>query len=245
MFFYIARYIKSKMANPLLNYTSSVLEKNHQQLGQDGKDGKTYLAKLSKKYTCQYIDNTVTLPKNHKIAVKTFKTKKSIKKIQKEAEYQTICAEAGISPPIYAVHTQEKYIAMKALHSLPAQLYRNNTLPDEIQYMICALMDRLDKVGVLHGDMNALNVMLDINDRPFMIDFGFAKKINKAVTKKHGTHPNFTVSLWGLVRGFKRYKVSCDIMEKCMEAAKLKEDISNYIEEGERLLSSKCKKRKR
>jgi predicted Ser/Thr protein kinase len=224
------------MDNPLLRYTSETLSKKHTQLGQDGKDGKTYLVQLKKKITVKYNGNNIKLDKKHKVAVKTFKPKKSPQKIAKEAEYQHICSSAGISPPIYAVHTKEKYIAMMALDSLPAQTYKNKSLPDTLQYMICALMERLDNIGILHGDMNALNVMLDVKKRPYMIDFGFAKKITQPLIKKHGNRPNFSISLWGLVRGFKRHKVKCDIMEACMKSAKSQEDISPYIEEGERLL---------
>lgn len=232
------------MSDGLIDFISADLATNNDQLGEDGKDGKTYLVKLSKKYTGEYDGQSFRLKKGHRIAVKTFKTKKSVNKIRKEAEYQHICAQVDISPAIYGVHYEEKYIAMDALATLPAKDYKNQSLPDNIQYMICALMGRLDDVRVLHGDMNALNVMLSTSGRPYMIDFGFAKKITSTVYKKHGARPNFTVSLWGLVRGFARYKVECTIMNECMEACKAQEDISDYINRGEILLSG-SKKRKR
>jgi len=230
------------MSDGLLNFVSADLAANNDQLGQDGKDGKTYLVTLSKAYSGNYSGMPVRLKKGHRIAVKTFKPQKSVNKIRKEAEYQHICV--GISPAIYGVHYEEKYIAMAALDSLPAKEYKNKQLPDDLQYMMCALMGRLDDVNVLHGDMNALNVMVS-DGRPYMIDFGFAKKITGAVVKKHGAHPNFTVSLWGLVRSFSRYKVGCAIMEACMETNKVGGDISNFVSIGEKCLTQPSKKRKR
>ena len=61
------------------------------------------------------------------------------------------------SPNILGVHLKEKYIVMQALHSLPAETYRNQDMPETLQYMVCALMARTDKAGIMHGDMNALS----------------------------------------------------------------------------------------
>ena len=100
------------MSDGLIDFISADLATNNDQLGEDGKDGKTYLVKLSKKYTGEYDGQSFRLKKGHRIAVKTFKTKKSVNKIRKEAEYQHICAQVDISPAIYGVHYEEKYIAM-------------------------------------------------------------------------------------------------------------------------------------
>jgi len=217
-----------------------------QQLGKDGKDGVTYMHSLKKKYVGEYDGQPFSVPRGRSIAVKTFKAKKSVAKILKEAELQSICASAGISPQVYGVNVRDKYIAMEMMVGLPAEDYRGGVMPDEQQYMICALMGRLDSVGILHGDMNALNVMLCSKGRPYMIDFGFAKKITKATTRTHGAHPNFTVSLWGLATGFKRYKVSVPIINECVSAAKSDSDLSSWVERGESFLTaSPSKKRKR
>ena len=92
-------------------------------------------------------------------------------------------------------------------------------------------MVRMDTAGVLHSDMNPRNVMLDNKGRPWMIDFGFGKKISNKVKKKHGDRPNITVTLWGLVRGFERSKVGCQIMRDCVD------NPLEYIEQGEQLLN--------
>jgi predicted Ser/Thr protein kinase len=217
----------------------------NEQLGEDGKDGKTYLINIGPKYSGEYAGNKITLRAQTKVAVKTFKPKKSVAKILKEAEYQTICSKADISPEIYGISVEEKYIVMRKLESLPAKDYHQDRLPDDVQYMMCALMARLDDVSILHGDMNALNVMLDSNGRPYMIDFGFAKKISKTVVKKHGEHPNFTVSLWGLANGFKRHKVSVPILNECVTTAKNGGDLSPWIAQGEELLLGTRRKKRR
>ena len=231
------------MSSGLTKFRVTELSANNDQLGEDGKDGKTYLVVLDRQYSGNYDGQDFYRRRGHRLAVKTFKPRKSVNKIRKEAEYQQVCAVAGISPLIVGVNYEEKYIAMDAMDKLPAKEYEKHKLPDNIQYMICALMGRLDNVKVLHGDMNALNVMLSGTGRPYMIDFGFAKKITPTVYKKHGAHPNFTVSLWGLVRGFSRYRVDCPIMEACMKACKAEEDISDYIKRGEELLTTKKRKR--
>jgi len=157
----------------LCDFSRNDLENFYEQLGEDGKDGKTYLVTLKKAHSGEKYN----LKKNTNIAIKTFKPKKSIAKIKKEIEFQNKAAQAGVSIPVYDANMIEKYIAMPVLHSLPAKVYHQ--LPEEIEYQLCALMVRLDDINILHGDMNALNVMTDTNERVYMIDFGFAKSITK------------------------------------------------------------------
>ena len=231
----------------ILTFSWSDLRQSDAQLGSDGKEGITYLARCPKKYEGTVLGLDVHVKRHQSMAVKTFKVTKSIRKILLEANMQQTCASVQASPPVYGVHLEEKYIAMQALDTLPAKTYANNTLPDDIQYMICALMARLDSVKIMHNDGNALNIMLDERGRPYIIDLGLAKKITPKVLRKHGAHPNISVTLWGLVRGFKRCKVSVPIMDKCVKA----DDPSDFILDGERLLTSfemkqnKIKKRRK
>ena len=62
----------------------------------------------------------------------------------KEAQHQQACALTGASPPVLGVSLDEKYIVMHQLVSLPVDTYREAVLPDDLQYMICALMVRMD-----------------------------------------------------------------------------------------------------
>lgn len=211
-----------------------------EQLGKDGKEGITLLGTITQRYSGQCFNVPVRLRKGQQVAVKTFKKTKSIARIQKEAALQQLCAEAEVSPIVYGVDTTNKHIIMEKMASLPVETY--SKLPDELQYQICALMHRMDNANVMHADMNARNVMLNEAGRPYMIDFGFAKKIDAKITRKFGEHPNVKVTLWGLVRGFTRNQVKCDIMDACVKA----KEKTAYFEKGEELLANgRRKKRKR
>lgn len=219
------------MSEGIIEFATSQLE---EQLGQDGKEGKTYAAKLSQSYRGQVVGTIVNTRKGALVAVKTFRKTKSTARIMKEAMFQQRAADVGVSPRVLGVNIGENYIVMDKLISLPVKQYKSADLPDALQYMICALMGRLDDASVLHSDMNPLNVMLDKKGRPWMIDFGFAKFVDKKVLKKYGKHPNIAVTLWGLVRGFQRNGVGCDIMSACVKATSPLE----YIGEGEKLLNT-------
>lgn len=208
-----------------------------ERIGEDGKDGKTFVVALPNKSEGKLADVVYKLKRGTKVAVKKFKTKKSIKMIQKEADFQQKAFLVSTSPQVYGIDLVQKCIYMKLLQTLPANTHQNESLPESLQYMICALMNRLDSILVLHGDMNALNVMLDAEGRPYLIDFGFAKRISAKVTREFGIHPNITVSLRGLSMGFSRHKVSVPIIDACVKAANANEELSFWFQEGERCLA--------
>ena len=59
--------------------------------------------------------------------------------------------------------------------------------------------EKLDKVGVFHGDSNILNYMIK-GDKIYIIDFGFSKEINERLCKKLGTcKPNIDIMTLGFV----------------------------------------------
>ena len=217
----------------------SIQIKLSEQLGEDGKEGITLLGTVTQRFSGKCYDIPVRLRKGQQVAVKTFKQTKSIARIKKEASLQQLCAAAEVSPVVYGVDTENKHIIMEKMASLPVEMY--SKLPATLQYQICALMHRMDNVKVMHADMNAHNVMLNEAGRPYMIDFGFAKKIDAKIIRKFGEHPNVKVTLWGLVRGFTRNKVECDIMDACVKA----KEKSTYFEKGEELLSESGHRRKK
>lgn len=209
-----------------------------EQLGNDGKEGVTYAGIVSKRYRKDVMGIVVSLSRGEPIAVKTFKSTKSGARIRREASFQQRCAKVDVSPTVYAVDTTKKYIAMEQLESQPVKTYAGTSLPDTLQYQLCALMHRMDTIGVLHNDMNAHNIMLNRSGRPYVIDFGLSKEIRAKERKKFGDNPNISVTLWGLVRGFKRYKVKCDVLEACVKAKKKE----SFFEKGESLLNRKRKR---
>lgn len=220
------------MTEGLSHWTTTELSASAQQLGNDGKEGKTYLQTLTRAFRGRVLNHNVSA--SNDVAIKTFKKTKSPNTLLKEARFQQMAAACGASPPVYGVNVEEKYIVMQALASQPAETYRGQSLPEDVQYMICALMARLDEANVMQGDMNALNVMMNSSGRPYIIDFGFGKKIDKKLRRKRGEHPNVSVTLWGLVRGFRRKKIAVDIMDQCVTAS----DPTPFFERGEIALAS-------
>jgi len=231
------------MSVGIQEFSTDALLASATQLGLDGKEGKTFAAKTKKRFSGKVLGLDVSAPARSAVAVKTFKLKKSVNRIHKEAELQQRCAAAGASPTVLGVSNAERYIVMTRMDSLPVEKCKGQEMSEVLQYAICGLMGLMDEAGVLHNDMNARNVMLDSAGRPWMIDFGLSKAITKAVTKKHGAHPNIKVTLWGLVRGFKRCQVACPIMEACLGS----DTPEDYIERGKEILAQKrpAKKRKR
>jgi len=225
----------------ITSFSWETLRTESHQLGEDGKEGQTFLAFTPSAFKGEVLDLELILPKKSRVAVKTFKKTKSATTLRKEAVYQQIAASVGAAPPIFGIHTQEKYIVMKCMDTIVAKELKGQPMPESLQYMICALMNRLDDAKVMQNDSNALNVMLDERGRPYMIDFGMAKKITPAIVKKRKGHPNINITLWGLVRGFRRYKIDVDIMDACVKA----EDPTSFIERGELELKTFEKKRKR
>ena len=203
------------------------------QLGKDGKEGKTYVASVPEPLVSEVRDTQV--------AVKVFKTSKAVSRLNREAEFQRTCADIDVAPKIYDISESEKYIVMEKMESLAVDLYRGKALPDDFQYMLCALMGRMDDSLILHNDANALNVMVK-SGRPYMIDFGMSKKITKNTIRKWGHHPNIAITLWGLTRSLKKYKISAEILQACQ----ISDDPSEFIERGNKLLQQLPKqKRKR
>ena len=219
------------------------LRSSSTQLGEDGKDGQTFLAFTPKAFRGQVLDLAVNVPKGTRVAVKTFKRAKSTNKLYKEACHQQQAAIHGVAPPIYGVHRQDNYIVMQCLPTLAVNEYRGQPLPEALQYMMCALMNRLDTAKVMQSDMNALNVMLDEGGRPYIIDYGMAKTITPAILKKRAGHPNVQITLWGLVRGFQKYKIEVSILDACVKS----DDPSSFFERGEQALNNlvRPKRRKR
>lgn len=229
------------MSVGIQDFSTSSLLASATQLGLDGKEGKTFAAKTKKRFSGKVLGLDVTVSARSSVAVKTFKPKKSVNRIHKEAELQQRCATVDASPTVLGVSNAERYIVMTRMDSLPVETFKDKEMPEDLQYAICGLMGLMDEGGVLHNDMNARNVMLDTTGRPWIIDFGLSKSITKAVTKKHGAHPNVSVTLWGLVRGFKRCQVYCPIMESCLNS----DTPEKYIERGKEILFTRPKKKRK
>ena len=84
-------------------------------------------------------------------------------------------------------------------HLVDVMKKQKGNLKRSQQYEILNIFEKLDEVGVFHGDSNILNYMIK-GDKIYIIDFGFSKEINERLVKKLGTStPNIRIMTLGLV----------------------------------------------
>jgi serine/threonine protein kinase len=140
------------------------------QLGSEGKDGRTFLARNDS---------------GEEFAIKIFKNSKSSSGIEREARLQTIAAEHGLSPKVKEYSGTGKYIVMDVLDVNLYDVFckQKGQLSKAQQKSVIKLFKKLDECGVFHGDPNPLNFMSK-NGKWYIIDFGFAKPV------KPGEKPN-------------------------------------------------------
>ena len=184
----------------LSKLTRQAIESKYDISGKKGKEGTTFVArgKSGKEY-----------------AIKLFKATKSSAKIQREADFQALAAVHGISPRVMAVNTTQKYIVMEKLEETIVDFMKRKyptqgeprPLTNEQQDRIIEICEKLDEAKVVQNDGNPLNLMLDTNGTLMVIDFGFAKKIDKKVVKKRGSEPNINLTLWHFHRQLRHYKI--------------------------------------
>lgn len=167
------------------------------QIGNTGKDGKTYI---------------VQNKKGSSFAMKTFKKNKSIKKIQLEYDLQKIAAAENISPSLIDIDLDEKYIVMDKMdhHLMEVLEKQKGHLSKKHQRRIVSIYKTLDAIGVFHGDANLTNYM--IKDRVvYIIDFGLGKYITPKLEKKMGTEdPNLKLMLIGFILKLKEMNCPSD-----------------------------------
>lgn len=146
------------------------------QLGREGKDGRTFLA----------IDEH-----KNEVAIKIFKKNKRASSIEREAKLQMIAAEHGISPRVIDYDGEGKYIVMEKLDVNLFDRFREQQgqLTTSQQKAVIKLFRKLDDCKVFHGDPNPLNFMKK-GRKWYIIDFGFAKPINKNTISRYGEQPN-------------------------------------------------------
>ena len=166
--------------------------KKHKIIGQ-GKEGTTYL---------------VTDGKNREFAMKTFRSTKSINRMENEIVLQKIASKAGIAPKIFTVDKVEKFFVMEKMDSHLTEEIKKKGLSLKWQKEILAVLEKLDNIKVFHNDANLSNFMLK-DGKIFMIDYGFAKAITPELVKKLKTEtPNVTLMTVGLVLKLRELGVS-------------------------------------
>ena len=130
----------------------------------------------------------------------------------KQARMQQLASEYGVTPPVDAVYCGGKkdvsFMIMPVLaHRLIDVYKKGSTLSEKHQKQLWNLYKILDtKVGIIHNDMNCLNIMIDDKDNLKLIDFDRSKVIEKKDIKKRGAYINLT--FLELVNCFRMYGIS-------------------------------------
>jgi tRNA A-37 threonylcarbamoyl transferase component Bud32 len=188
------------MLQRLQSMTRSQIEFSFDISGKKGKEGTTFRA--------------------GEYAVKLFKSTKSKAKLVLEADLQNLAARYGVAPVVHYVSEKQKFIVMDALEETIVDKGRREnwtSLPDKYAAQLYALCKRLDAGGVVQNDGNPLNLMLDGNGRLYIIDYGFAKKIDKKVIKKRGPQPNVNLTLWHFCRQLRHYGFENSLKERIVD----------------------------
>ena len=160
------------------------------QLGQNGAQG---------------VVSLVEFPNGLRAAMKQFKSTKSTAKIESEADFQQRAYTAGIAPEVMHVDLNNRRIFMEPMAARIVDVVQRSSprLKDDLNH----IMTTLDRIGILHNDGNALNLMLDHNDQLKVIDFGLAKEITDKVRRKWQGEPNVKVTLHMMKKGLRKYKI--------------------------------------
>jgi len=183
-------YIKniSDAFNEYQKYKKDKLDKytRIKQLGNKGKEGITYL---------------VTNTKGKEYAMKTFRKSKSSITLKTEYELQKKAASVGVSPRVVEYDTVSKYIVMEKMegHLIDIITKQKGYLTKNQQNRIIEIFQKLDFIGVFHGDSNMLNYMYKDNEI-YIIDFGFSKDITSSLIRKLNTSsPNIRIMTIGFI----------------------------------------------
>lgn len=189
------------------------------QLGDEGKEGTTYLV----------INNET----NRRYAMKQFRASKSIDKMIREAELQQIGYENGISPGVVDVNNHYRYIVMEKMDKSLFEVLRENKgdLSEDYQEQLIKIFRKLDEIKIFHADPNPSNFMIR-GRKLFIIDYGFAKKIDRRLITKHGID---NLNMHFMVLGF-----LLKIKEICGKVALYKhKKLVKYLTEQQRELFKK------
>jgi len=158
------------------------------KLGMTGRDGNVSCVKY----------------KNRKqYAKKQFRKNRSPKAIKLEAMLQQKAAKCGLSPMVKEFNLNSKYIIMDVVggESMYIRMKKKKgKLSVKHQKELLNIFSKLDILGIFHKDPNPLNFLFDNDNKLFIIDFGFAEKIN---TAQHGDAPNMDQMTLGLLIKFK------------------------------------------
>ena len=112
---------------------------------------------------------------------------------------------------VYHVSRTHKYIVMGRLAVVVDAYPKGSEMSTAHQLQMIRCFLRLDEAGILHNDGNALNLMLDFDNRLKIIDFGLSTNIQNRHTKKFAS-PNGGCTVYMLLISLKRYKIGAPVL---------------------------------
>ena len=146
---------------------------------------------------------------------KQFRKAKSANTLTREGQLQTLASSHGISPKVYEINVDDKYIVMEMMEkkTLIDIILKNKEagrqlLSNKEQMELIDLFKRLDSIGLFHGDPNPYNFLKfpnDYHDKKVagkfgIIDYGFGKMSENArELKLYNGKPNESLMLVGLL----------------------------------------------
>lgn len=134
----------------------------------------------------------------------------------KQARMQEISYKYYVTCKVHSVYCGDKkepsFMVMDAMSERLVDLYRNKKMSQKHQKQLWNLYKKLDEeVGIIHNDMNPLNIMIDLNGDVKLIDFDRSKITEYKDIKKWGNYPNLRfMNLLSL----RRYKITADWLDK-------------------------------
>ena len=148
-------------------------------------------------------DGIITFHKRGKrdVITKTFRKNKNRDAIDQEIYFMKKAPRLGISPKIHEIDVDDDkpYIVMDELgKTLVDYINKTGKLSQTHQRQIISILETLDKNCIFHGDISPLNFMSgkgDESTRLYIIDFGMAKKMDKAFITEHGKNANVKLGI--------------------------------------------------
>tara|TARA_B110000495_G_C22916880_1_gene535612 strand:- start:306 stop:1043 length:738 start_codon:yes stop_codon:yes gene_type:complete len=184
---------KKQFIKYIINCFQKISQSNYKkicQIGNKGKEGVCYVVNYN----------------GRKRVMKQFKKNKSSKNILLEYQLQKKASKHHISPRVYHVDTDNKCIIMEKMDQNLFEILRqsNGELSENLQNYIVYIIDKLDKIGIFHGDPNPSNFMVK-NKKLYIIDYGFGRNIDQKLINKHNTkHINQKFMILGLILQLKQ-----------------------------------------
>ena len=156
-----------------------------EQLGVEGKDGIVY--------------SVINKETGKEGAIKIFKKRKSVKKIQKEKDFYDVSSKLEISPKIlsdWEINENNKCFVMEKLDKTLKEVVKSQklTLNENQINRLIYIFQKLSEIKIWHNDPNVfLNTMIDKQGKFFIIDYGFSKYVPKKRIKEKGPYFNFSL----------------------------------------------------